>query len=94
MPNGRPGGRPLTDITVFRIPTDSRRADSLAQRLHRVVSPAILWKFRCLLQREGDVTRVAGTEKRVPIREFEDIPAGLLDSAEALAGQFPRKGGR
>ena len=32
--------------------------------------------------------RVDGTEKRISIREFEDILADLLDSAEALAIEF------
>jgi len=41
-----------------------------------------------LLQGEGDVIRVAGSEKRMSIREFEDILADLPDSAEALAKQF------
>jgi len=53
-----------------------------------VVSPAILWKFLYLLQREGNVIRVDGTEERISIREFEDILTGLLNSAEALARQF------
>jgi len=88
MPNGRPGDHPLTDITVHKILTYSRRADSLVRKLHKVVSPAILWKFLYLLQREGDVIRVDGSEKRMSIREFEDILADLLDSAEALAKQF------
>jgi len=88
MPNGRPGDHPLTDITVHKILTYSRRADSLVRRLHKVVSPDILWKFLYLLQREGDVIRVQGSEKRISIREFEDILAGLLDSAEALAKAF------
>lgn len=88
MPNGRPGDHPLTDITVHKILTYSRRADSLVRKLHKVVSPTILWKFLYLLQREGDVIRVDGTEKRISIREFEDILADLLDSAEALAIEF------
>jgi len=88
MPNGRPGDHPLTDIAVHKILTYSRRADSLVRKLHKVVSPAILWKFLYLLQREGDVIRVDGSEKRMSIREFEDILADLLDSAEALAKQF------
>lgn len=88
MPNGRPGDHPLTDITVHKIKTYSRRADSLVRKLHKIVSPTILWELLYLLCREGNMIRVEGSEKSILIREFEDILADLLDSAEALAEKF------
>jgi len=88
MPNGRPGDHPLTDITVHKIHTYSRRADSLVRKLHKVVSPAILWDFLYLLTREGKMIHIEGTENRISIREFETILAKLLESAEALAEEF------
>ena len=88
MPNGRPGDHPLTDITNHKILTYSRRADSLVRKLHKVVSPAILWNFIYLLQREGNMVRIDGTKKKMAIGEFENILVELLESAEALAKQF------
>ena len=88
MPNGRPGDHHLTDITVHKILTYSRRADSLVRKLNKLVSPTILWKFLYLLHREGDVIRVQGLENQISIREFESILAELLNSAKALDKKF------
>jgi hypothetical protein len=88
MPNGRPGDHPLTDITVHRILTYSRRADSLIRKLNKLISPEILWKLPYLLERDGKMIHVQGTEKRIPIKDFENMPAGLLDTAEELAKRF------
>jgi hypothetical protein len=87
MPNGRPHDHPLTDITVHKIRTYSPRVDSLVRKIHKVVSP-ILWDFLYLLEREGDMIRVGGSKKQIPIQEFEDMLAELLESAEILAEKF------
>ncbi|MCJ7773860.1 MAG: hypothetical protein MUP22_12100 [Desulfobacterales bacterium] len=82
VPDGRPGDHPLTDITTHKIRTYSRRADSLVRKLSKVVSSSIMWSFLYLLVREKNDIRVQGTEKRIPIREFEDLLANLLESTK------------
>jgi hypothetical protein len=90
MPNEKPGDHPLTDITIHKIRTFSSRADSLVQKLNAIVSQGLLWSFLYGLYRGDKSIRVAGSEKRISIRDFEAILASLLGSAERVAKIFKK----
>jgi uncharacterized protein Yka (UPF0111/DUF47 family) len=73
MPNGRPGDHPLTDIVTHHIETFSKRADDFVRDLAAMLSNKFLWKFLYYFDREGDVIKVMGSKRRIPISEFEEM---------------------
>lgn len=90
MPNGRPGDHPITDIVIHHIETYSKRADDFIRDLDIVLSKKFLWDFLYYFDREGDVIKVMGSKRKIPILEFEEMLEDLYKKISSSKSEDPQ----
>lgn len=91
MPNGRPGDHPLTDITVHKTLTYSRKADALIRRIDKQFPAAGLWDLLYLLYREGKSLKREEADGEIPMAEFEAMLGEILETIQEAGETIAKK---